>query len=91
MYATLYYLSGTATRDRAGKPALRVDVRRLLPLNLMHKPMVKTYGQLHWEMMMKDMDSKFKQPIDSRGETYKGLKFGKALAVAKKKAEDICG
>ena len=91
MYATLYYLSGTATRDRAGKPALRVDVRRLLPLNLMHKPMVKAYGQLHWEMMMKDMDSKFKQPIDSRGETYKGFKFGKALAVAKKKAEDICG
>ena len=57
----------------------------------MHKPMVKAYGQLHWEMMMKDMDSKFKQPIDSRGETYKGFKFGKALAVAKKKAEDICG
>ena len=91
MYATLYFLSGTATRDRAGKPALRVDVRRFLPLNLMHNGMWKTYAQLHWEMMMKDMNSKFKQPIDSRGETYKGFKFGKALALAKKKSEDMCG
>jgi len=91
MYATLYYLSGTATRDRAGKPAIRVDVRRLLPTDLTHDGTFKTYGELWWEMMGKNMDSKFKQPKDTRGKTYKDFKFGKALQLAKKTSEDICG
>ena len=91
IYATLYYLSGTATRDRAGKPALRVDVRRLLPLDLMHGATIRSYGRLWWQMLQKDMDSKFKKPRDTRGKTYKEFKFGKALQLANKTSEDICG
>ena len=91
MYATLYFLAGTPTRDKSGKPVKRVNVMKLLPISLMHKPMVKSFAKVWWNMMTKSINSKFKQPKDTRGEMYKGLKFGEAVELSKKIADRFCG
>ena len=91
MYATLYFLAGTPTRDKSGKPVKRVNVMKLLPISLMHKPMIKSFAKVWWNMMTKNINSKFKQPKDTRGEMYKGLKFGESVELSKKIADRFCG
>jgi hypothetical protein len=91
IYATLYFLSGTATRTADGKPALRVNILRLLPLDLMHEGIALKYAQTWWKMMNKPSHSVYKEGKDFRNETYKGFKFGAALELARKKNEESCG
>jgi len=91
IYSTLYFLSGTATRTTDGKPALRVNILRLLPLDLMHKETALKYAQTWWKMMNKPSHSVYKDQKDFRNETYKGFKFGAALELARKKNEESCG
>tara|TARA_Y100000296_G_scaffold32339_1_gene37464 strand:- start:4166 stop:6199 length:2034 start_codon:yes stop_codon:yes gene_type:complete len=91
MYATLYFLAGTPTKDKSGRPTKKVNVTKLLPPALTHGPMMKSYAKVWWDMMTKDINSKFKQPKDTRGEMYKGLKFGEAVQLSKKIADRFCG
>ena len=91
MYATLYFLAGTPTKDKSGRPTKKVNVTKLLPPSLTHKSMMRSYAKVWWDMMTKDINSKFKQPKDTRGEMYKGLKFGESVQLSKKIADRFCG